>query len=514
MLKRLFTLLVMSALTLPILAQDTAESATLDDAFINRMETIIESAQEAYNVPGAAVAFVQGGEIVYSAGFGVRNLETGAPVTPETLFRAGSTLKSATAMLIATLVDEGLVTWDTPISELVPGLRFPTDELTQTLTIGEIMGHGTGLGTAIVPFYWNQTDAQAIIAAQANAPIVGERGESYFYNNEMFVMAGYAAAHLAGNEGDYLSDYAALMQARLFDPIGMTSFRIADDPTLFSENAAVSYSINLMEGMDTPAPTGGYMPISAMAPAGGAVGDVEDMARYLITQLNNGVTPDGTRIVSEANLLRTREVQNPTITEDFVYPEFVEYVGYGMGWVTLEVGGVEVLWHNGGIDGFLTDMLIIPEADAGMVIMSNSFLGFVSNMWVMFEFVNQLYELGIEDIEAGVEVQLNAQMAGLELLGPLLTAPTVNPAAMAPFLGDYEDGWTLALDETDAGALLRLDREGMLLYLLPFPFSDNYIMVSGSAIGLTVTITTDEDGNPVMSVQTPTGESLRLERLD
>jgi CubicO group peptidase (beta-lactamase class C family) len=80
-----------------------------------------------FNVPGAAVAVVQGGEIVYAEGFGQRNVQTGEPVTTETVFRVGSTTKSMTAMLVATQVDEGLFGWDTPVVDLVPGFSLPNE---------------------------------------------------------------------------------------------------------------------------------------------------------------------------------------------------------------------------------------------------------------------------------------------------------------------------------------------------------------------------------------------------
>lgn len=96
-------LMVVGILGIPAKAQQLPK---IDEAFIITMEEIITLANNKYNIPGSAVAFVQDGQIVYSAGFGVRNIATGDPVTPETLFRPGSTLKSATAMLIAMLIDE------------------------------------------------------------------------------------------------------------------------------------------------------------------------------------------------------------------------------------------------------------------------------------------------------------------------------------------------------------------------------------------------------------------------
>ncbi|PJF31091.1 MAG: hypothetical protein CUN52_03200 [Phototrophicales bacterium] len=469
----------------------------MDDEFVSTMQTIIQTANDKYVIPGSAVAFFQNGDIVYSGGFGVRNLETGDPITPETLFRPGSTLKSATAMLIATMVDDGLLTWDTPVSELLPNLRFPTDELTAELTIGEIMGHGTGLDSAVLPCYWDTLTVDDIIAAQANAPIIGERGASFRYNNDLFAIAGYAAVAASGIEGDYLTVYKQLMQERVFDPIGMTTFAISDDPDTFGDNVSATYTLNLILGVDVPYPIP-YMPINTMAPAGGGVGSVLDMAKYLITQLNGGIAPNGTRVVSEANLLRTHQPQN-FVDAGVANMDFVTYKGYGMGWITLDVGGVEVLWHNGGIDGFVTDMLIIPQANAGMVIMSNNLVSIFTNTWIMYEFVNQLYDLGIDTIEAQTDAIIAEQTKALAQLDPFLANPTPNLDRVAPLLGEYEKDWQVYINDD---GLLILERHRLSFILLPLPIPNVFIVVSGQP-GSQVTFKFDGDV-PVLTFEAPT----------
>lgn len=495
-------LLLVGVLGFSVKAQ---EAPQIDDDFIATMESIIQTANAKYGIPGVAVAFVQNGEIVYSAGFGIRDIETGAPVTPETLFRTGSTLKSATALLIATLVDEGLLTWDTPVSQILPNLQFPTEELTAELTIGEIMGHGTGLDVAVFPFYWDMLTAEDILMAQANAPITGERGNSFSYNNDLYTIAGYAAVAASGIEGDYLTVYKQLMQERIFDPIGMETFTIADNPTLLSDNAASSYTLNLISGVDVPY-LSDFMPINAMAPAGGGVGSVIDMAKYLIMHLNSGIVPDGTQIVSKENLFRTYQVQNDYLDEELLFglPDFIAYEGYGMGWMKVNVSGIEIYSHSGGIDGFLTEMLIIPEADAGIVILSNSLFGAFVNQWIIYEFVNQLYDLGIDTIENQIDETINAQLAGLDMLAPLLANPAPNPERVARILGQYENGWTVRLDDD---GLLRLERTGLSVILLPLPMPNSYLVVSGQP-GLPISFTFDGD-IAIMTIEGTISESVR-----
>jgi CubicO group peptidase (beta-lactamase class C family) len=101
----------------PTLAETNPQ---ITDPMLANFEGIIQSEMEYFHIPGAAVAVIQDGQVVYSQGFGVRNVETSEPLTPQTRFRIGSTTKSMTSMLVAQLVDEGLLSWDTPITDIFP----------------------------------------------------------------------------------------------------------------------------------------------------------------------------------------------------------------------------------------------------------------------------------------------------------------------------------------------------------------------------------------------------------
>ncbi|MBI5959998.1 MAG: beta-lactamase family protein, partial [Chloroflexi bacterium] len=117
------------------LAQDsTPTSADL----LTQFEALIQSEMAYYHIPGAAVAVIQDGEVIYSQGFGSRNVATGDPFTPQTQFRIGSTTKSMTSLLVAQLVDEGKLSWDTPVTEIYPDFQTSDPELTAQLTLRDL----------------------------------------------------------------------------------------------------------------------------------------------------------------------------------------------------------------------------------------------------------------------------------------------------------------------------------------------------------------------------------------
>src|SRR5687767_5212252 len=110
----------------------------LSPPLLQAFEAEVQAAMDAFGIPGAAVALVEGDQIVYQRGFGVRELNDQAPVTPRTRFRIASNTKSMTSLLVATFVDEGLLGWDTPVIEAWPAFRAPTDELTRTLRVRDL----------------------------------------------------------------------------------------------------------------------------------------------------------------------------------------------------------------------------------------------------------------------------------------------------------------------------------------------------------------------------------------
>src|SRR5690606_23351107 len=133
------------------------EPLPLTDDLIAEFEAYIETAMETYDTPGVAVAIVRDGEIAYANGFGVRNPE-GDPVTPETLMLIGSTTKTMTTLLMAQLVDEGVITWDTPVVEVLPTFEVADPDVTQEITIEHMVCACTGVPRRDLDLTFNSTE--------------------------------------------------------------------------------------------------------------------------------------------------------------------------------------------------------------------------------------------------------------------------------------------------------------------------------------------------------------------
>ena len=142
-------------------ATPVGSRAALSEETIRRFEADVEAAIETFRMVGAAVALVDRGGIRSGRGFGLRDLATGAPVTPDTHFFVASTTKSMSSLLVATLVDDGALAWDQPVREVWPDFRAPTDELTNTLRVRDLLGMDTGIGEPPALSAFHQGDVTA-----------------------------------------------------------------------------------------------------------------------------------------------------------------------------------------------------------------------------------------------------------------------------------------------------------------------------------------------------------------
>jgi len=312
---------------------------------------------EEENIPGVAVAIVEGSETVFMQGFGLQDIENDVPVTPETLFHIGSTNKSMTAMIIATLVDDGLFDWDTPVVEIYPEFALSDSEATETVTMRHFLSMQSGIpDDAEDSFDIDNAEAADLFDFIADTPLFAMPGEEFSYSNISASMAGYLGVLANDGEYDDLYDgYARLLKEKVLDPIGMKNATIRVSELENNPYYGKSYILN-----------GSGSPVEAdpedfdgdpLAPSGTLKVNVREMALYLSTQLNYGQPPNGTRVVSEKNLTETWKP---------------DLENYGMGWEVKEYQGLELITHEGSFDNYLSVIGFMPENNFGFVILTNS----------------------------------------------------------------------------------------------------------------------------------------------
>lgn len=340
----------------------TAPSAWwLSEARTRELDAFIEEARARLDVPGASVAVVAAGKIVYEKGFGVRALGTTDPVTPDTVFLMGSITKSMTTMMQTTLVDAGTFAWDTPVTRALPGFELGDPQLTGALVMWHMGCACTGMPQQDLEtlFEFDSVSPEQRIASMKTMKPTARLGETYQYSNLM-TAGGYAAAH-AFDPGRSLGvAYDAVMRRNIFEPIGMMSttldFAVAERADHATPHAAA------IDGVTHALPLAVEHMVVPIRPAGGAWSSARDMARYVMTEMARGVSPAGKRVVSEASLLERRK---PRIAMG-------DGEHYGLGLVVGSYRDRPVLDHAGGTFGFRTLMFMLPEQGIAVVVLTNT----------------------------------------------------------------------------------------------------------------------------------------------
>jgi len=362
-------------------------------------DEIMSRALEDFNTPGAAIAVVAGGEVVYAKGFGYRDVEAEKPMTSDTLFAIGSTTKAMTATVLGMLVAEGLVEWDEPVRRYLPTFRLSDPTVAERLTVRDLVTHRSGLPRHDLLWYNNNESTRAeLVERLAELELSADLRERFQYNNLMFMTAGYLAGRLTDKT------WEEVMRERLFGPLGMerTNFSVSDSQA--DNDFAYPYKENDAHEIERIP----FRSIDLIGPAGSVNSSVNEMSRWLLFNLRNGRAGD-------------EELINPTVLADIHSPHMttgatqerveISPATYGMGWMIASYRGHRRIEHGGGIDGFVTSVVLLPDDDIGLVSFDNGQAG-------IGELVNRHAAdrlLGLEEID-WLEEAKDKKDKGMEIL--------------------------------------------------------------------------------------------------
>ena len=436
-----------------------------------QFEAYVADALLRFGVPGAAIAVVQNGNVVYLNGFGVREAGSTLAVDADTMFMIGSVTKSMTTMLAATLVDDGRLTWETPLVDLLPAFAVGDPALTESLTVRDAFCNCIGIpGRDVELFFAGDTfTPEGVVTALADVAPTAARGERFQYNNLLIAAGGYALGVTAeGSAADVLRAYDVALRERVLGPMGMTRSTFQPEEVLDGGNYALPHASDLT-GVLQAIPVAAeeiYLPTT---PAGGLWSNAREMARYLQTELAGGVAPDGTHVVSAEQLAET--------WAPGVELSSAPVASYGLGWKIEDYHGQRVISHSGGTFGFASEVAFLPEANLGIVVLSNARTpGDAFPYAVQYRLFELLFDLEAES-DAFFSALVDATRAASDV-----GVGAVDPDAVSPYLGRYSSpelgavtlamrGDRLVLDAGELRSALRprADATGDAVYLLVDP---------------------------------------------
>ena len=284
---------------------------------------------------GFAVAVIQDGNVIYSKGFGLRDIKNNQPVTPKTLFAIGSSTKSFTVTSLGVLVDQGKIEWDKPVKDYLPDFKMMDQFATDRMTPRDLVTHRSGLPRHDRMWLNSPFTRQEIFERLRYLEPNKDFRTTFQYQNLMFMTAGYLAGHVAGMSWE---DHVRKV---IFEPLGMTASNFSVSEMQKAADHSQPYTVVKGEVREIP-----FRNIDTIGPAGSINSNVEEMAKYVTMHLQHGKG-----IISAKN---SAEMQSPQMSISGPPAENKELgaQSYGMGFFLTSYRGHYLVHHGGNIDGF------------------------------------------------------------------------------------------------------------------------------------------------------------------
>jgi len=325
-----------------------------------KFRLFMDSEMKRWEVPGMGIGIYKDGKVLFSEGFGYRNLEKKLPVTPNTIFAIGSASKAFTTMDVQILVDEGKVEWDKPVQTYLPDFELKDEVATARMTVRDLVCHRSGLPRHDGLWYGTSLTREDIYQRLRYLDFSADFRSTMQYNNLMFLTAGYLVGKLTN------SSWEEFTRQRIFAPLGMASSNCSVEDSKKSEDYSSPYQRR--EGKVEEVP---FRNINNIGPAGSINSNINDMLKWVEFHLNKGKVGDK-QIVSEAG---QREVYTPAMFMRqpmlSIQPDKQSNMAYGLGWFIETYRGHMVVHHGGAIDGFYFLNAFLPNDNIGVVVLSN-----------------------------------------------------------------------------------------------------------------------------------------------
>ncbi|KAJ5127047.1 beta-lactamase/transpeptidase-like protein [Penicillium atrosanguineum] len=343
------------------MAKNPHSSSPLSSSFA----TLVQRTLDRWHVPGMAIAVVDG-EDTWAEGYGFASMPS-TPVTPSTLFYAGSTTKAFTAAMLAKLAEDPAtkIRWDTPISQLLPGDFALHDKCAgDQITVEDALSHRTGLPSH--DHASSRTSVRENVRRLAHLPLTAKIRTRYQYNNLMYVVA----SHIIETEtGQWLGDCLA---RSFWRPLGMTDTYFAlDDARAAPVTLAHGYCYST-HGDETVNEKSyhevDWMPVEELSGAGAIITNVLDYAKWVRALLHP-------QTLVEKHIFRSPETVHQLWQPRTLMPAEGPFTGpraYALGWRTGVYQGVQIYEHSGGMNAFGAQLLLIPEFQFGVIILANT----------------------------------------------------------------------------------------------------------------------------------------------
>ncbi len=328
-----------------------------DKKDLKNLDNYIEKYVDEFNMPGFAVGIIKNGEVVFMETYGVKNVETGKKVDENTLFGIASCSKAFTSACISILVEQGKLNWKDKVVDHLPGFTLYDPYLTAELSVEDLLAHRSGYKTFDGDLLWygtQRTTADVVNQFKYRENPYSLR-EEFGYSNLMFITAGELIKSITGQSwGEFVTENILL-------PIEMESSTITNKG--FEENKDAAWPHLDGKVME-------FINYDNIGGAGAINSSIKDMMNWIQLVLNKGETGD-TSIYSKRNYYKMTALHTPLNAGKGETVDGTHFSGYGLGWFLKDYQGRKIIHHGGGLPGFHSKVVVVPEDNLAYVILAN-----------------------------------------------------------------------------------------------------------------------------------------------
>ncbi len=409
-----------------------------------QIQSIANRAMQAFQIPGVAIAVIEGQTVVHSKGYGIANIHTSQAVDQQTLFKIASNSKAFTSAALALLVQQGKLDWQDKVVQHLPEFRMYDDQVTQQFNIIDLLTHRSGLrigaGDLMLwpePTLFSRAD---VIRNLRYLKPVSEFRKEYAYDNLLYIVAGEVVARVSG------MSWEAYVEKNIFKPLGMNrcfagGVKNEDNQNSVAPHAVVNQQLTLLEKNKINDRT------SIMAPAGGIKCSVENLALWVKMLLSNDKS---NQLLSQKQKnLMWQPYTKLKLSKRMKEEDKSSFHSYALGWRVSDFFGKTRVSHTGMLGGSMSQIVLFPEQQLGVVVLTNqqSSLG-------RRAIVRSVIDLYFEDEnEARIDWVKRYQKNSSNKKTGSKTNKNANPKALIPVsskidnkilnarLGSYSDPW-------------------------------------------------------------------------
>jgi CubicO group peptidase (beta-lactamase class C family) len=398
-------------------------------------DSYMEKVLKDWNAPGVGVGIVLNDKLVFAKGYGYRDYGKKLPLTPMTLCQIASNTKLFTAVAAGLLVEEGKLTWDKPVRDSVPAIRFHDDALNNNVTLRDMLAHRTGITRHDMIWYKADLSRKNLFERLRYMESKEPLRQTFLYNNMMYLATGYLIELQSGKT------WEEFVRDRIFKPLDMNASVYSIAQMLEQDDHGVPFTEkrDSMELYRIPY----YEDTAGMAPCGAIISNIQDMSHWLIALMNDGKYR-GKQVIPSNVLKATLEpaIALPNIlAETRGFWELLNPV-YGMGRDTASYRGRLITYHGGDLDGFHSQVSFMPRERIGVIVFVIG--NHCASLYNTISY--NVYErlLGLDQTpwsDRFLQIRLKGKRAGTEArakAGAGRVPDTMPSHALAAYVGEYE----------------------------------------------------------------------------